>query len=705
MGTPGISRKAVIHLVNRESGNCEAVVKAPLTEAARTAILREADVLATLADENYSCAPRLLYVEQERGIATQTALNGKVGSRRLAGSYWTLLRSLMLTGESTTIAGHAAEWQEHLLQNPSSGADITIMTAAFLELCHAAPLPAFWVHGDFAPWNIRHLPDGKVVLLDWENAKRSGLPLQDAFHFLHIQDYLFGARPQFTRARWSRLRGPSASRRNSAANSRLRTWLTRICSGWLRAKPSMLSICWKRSESRFSRRIRSRPVWSTSQATDRRSWHRSSRFSQSSRIRGELFAAVIAQLDSEEIPYCVLSGRERRAENCSSDVDFMFHSRDMHRIAPLLEQAARDAGGRLIQAMRHETSACHFVIAKDDGSETGYFDPDCTADYRKHGRLWLSAEKVLARRRRCRNLYVPAVADEFTYYLIKKVLKQSVADFQLRRLRHLYQRDPAACRVEILEFWSVATVRAVEKALMASDLCWFQSHLPELLAELKASAPVEVLGRRVVQKLQDGMRIVLRAVHPTGMSVLICDGDREQRSAIADVLVQQLSPAFRWTANVPLDPERAGALTSCFYFAVKILAARLRSTLVVSSAGAGKLLTRSLCPGPKWFASWFARLLFRPDLIFVLTADGQASAGAAHHLTAISAARKGRVIYLNSGLSQEQNSQQAVRVILRWLATRQTKLRSRAREHPAESIANPLTEVMPESVGLHLVVK
>ena len=357
--------------------------------------------------------------------------------------------------------------------------------------------------------------------------------------------------------------------------------------------------------------------------------------------------------------------------------------------------------------MPHETSACHFVIAKDDGSEIGYFDPDCTADYRKHGRLWLSAERVLARRRRCRNLYVPAVPDEFTYYLIKKVLKQSVADFQFRRLRHLYQRDPGNCREEIEKFWSVSTVRAVEKALMASDLGWLQSHLPALLTELQSSAPVEGLGKRVAQKLQDGMRILRRAVHPTGMSVLVCDGEQEQRSAIANALAQQLSPAFRRTARCNSIRSSLAPGRQAFTLAIKILAARIRSTLVVNSAGAGKLFARSLCPGPKWFASLFARLLFRPDLVFVLTASNdQALVSAAHDLNCISAVRKGRVIYLNSSLSVEQNSQQAVRAVLLWLATRQAKFRSAERKAFGRVRGRtPLTKIIPEPAGLQLVVK
>ena len=567
VGTPGINRKAVIHLVSPESGACEAVVKAPLTQSAHGAILREADVLTILADENYTCAPRLLYADEERGIATQTALNGRPGGRKLTAEYWALLRSLMLDGERTTIAGHTAEWQAQ--RSPVAECEAGVMTTAWRELCDLDPLPACWVHGDFAPWNIRHLPDGTVVLLDWEAAQRSGLPLQDAFHFLHIQDYLFGARPAFHSAEVEPFArsislSPEQVRKLEIAYL-VNSYLQRQAAGEVEHAEYLLKTLGIALQERG--RVR-QPVIDF--ATRRPA--QSSQFvpfSPPSRVRSDLFAAVIAQLNSAEIPYCVLSGHEKHAEDRSSDVDFMFHPRDMHRIAPLMAQATREAGGRLIQAMPHETSACHFVIAKDDGSEIGYFDPDCTTDYRKHGRLWLSAEKVLARRRRCRNLYVPAVPDEFTYYLIKKVLKQSIADFQLRRLRHLYQRDPANCRAEIEKLWSVSTVRAVEKALMANELGWLQSHLPALLTELQSSAPVESLGKRVAQKVQDGIRILRRAVHPTGMSVLVCNGKQEQRSAIAHALAQQLSPAFRRAATVEHDPESAAALVSSFRRALK----------------------------------------------------------------------------------------------------------------------------------------
>ncbi len=83
LGTPGRRRKAVVHLVDRTSGRCEAVVKVPLTEEAKAAVLHEAQVLDALAGEGYLHSPRLLTVDQERAITTQTFVEGRPGSRKL----------------------------------------------------------------------------------------------------------------------------------------------------------------------------------------------------------------------------------------------------------------------------------------------------------------------------------------------------------------------------------------------------------------------------------------------------------------------------------------------------------------------------------------------------------------------------------------------------------------------------------------------
>ena len=39
-------------------------------------------------------------------------------------------------------------------------------------------------HGDFVPWNIRLLPDGRWLVLDWERGDLNGIPGWDWFHYL-----------------------------------------------------------------------------------------------------------------------------------------------------------------------------------------------------------------------------------------------------------------------------------------------------------------------------------------------------------------------------------------------------------------------------------------------------------------------------------------------------------------------------------------
>ncbi len=115
LGTPGPRRKSVVHLVDRASGTCRAVVKVPLTDEAKIALRHEADVLEVLASERYEHSPRLLHVDWARAITTQTFMVGRPGSRKLAPEVWRLLESLLLPGETTTLEDHSAKWAQEVV--------------------------------------------------------------------------------------------------------------------------------------------------------------------------------------------------------------------------------------------------------------------------------------------------------------------------------------------------------------------------------------------------------------------------------------------------------------------------------------------------------------------------------------------------------------------------------------------------------------
>ncbi|MGB7555511.1 MAG: phosphotransferase [Candidatus Korobacteraceae bacterium] len=683
LGTPGPARKAVIHLLDSASGVCHVILKVPINDGARAAILREADVLISLDSEGYTFCPGLLSVDRDRGISAQTFLSGAAGTRRLRPKYLRLLRALRLPGETTSIAEHAASLQEQLLWSATSDRDLVTINAALSHLCDAHPLAAFWTHGDFAPWNIKHSPEG-LALLDWEDARRGGLPLQDAFHFLHIQDYLFRQRPASHAEKlipFAHELGVSPTQCRTLEIAYLaHSYLQRLTQPQQRHSDFLLETL--RVALREHQHAPPKFSFGHGQPTS------PPESSTALHIRSDLFSAVIADFNLAELPYCILSGYEEYPGRIPSDIDLMVLPAEMPRVSTLLTQAAARCGAQLIQAIQHESSAFYFVLAKDGDRQLGFLNPDCCGDYRRRGRLWLRANAILQGRRSFKNFYVLSVPDEFIYYLIKKVLKQSIDASQMRRLQGLYQRAPQDCHTWLHRFWSAQTVNALERALVEEDLPWFASNRALLLSELEASRPGEPILDRAISTLRRLTESLKRVLQPTGMCVIVSAENKLQGESIATAVQHSLEPAFRWTSAVRVTPAQSlrdlsskehepryarflSALQLC-RIAIKIRIARIRSTLAICTID-----QRDLAPGGRhWLSSRFMRLVFRPDLTLVLTSFSHpVISNAVSDQSHTKARLRGRnpILHLNQALSTEENVYQASRVILQWLSTRQVR--------------------------------
>jgi hypothetical protein len=116
----------------------------------------------------------------------------------------TLLQMLQLHQQTLTLSEIAVQLNQATLKlDPDSG-DASLLRSAISEIEDDRLLPAYRIHGDFAPWNIRLGPGGTAALVDWEEAQSRGLPLHDAFHFAHMTRSLFGRNPQpaFTNMRF-----------------------------------------------------------------------------------------------------------------------------------------------------------------------------------------------------------------------------------------------------------------------------------------------------------------------------------------------------------------------------------------------------------------------------------------------------------------------------------------------------------------------
>jgi hypothetical protein len=358
--------------------------------------------------------------------------------------------------------------------------------------------------------------------------------------------------------------------------------------------------------------------------------------SAASVVRTELLSNFLEHMNAALLPYCVLSGLEGYPEAIDSDVDFMVRPADAERVAPLLMAAAGGCGARLVQAIQHETGAWYFVLAKQKDGEVGYLHPDCSTDYRREGRLWLAAGPALAGRKRDREFFVPAVGDEFAYYLIKKILKQSITGEQLQRLAALHARCPEECRARLRRFWPERTLEAMAEAIVRRDVGWMRFYLRALLSDLRASVPLEGRWERSKQWLRELRRRAGRVVNPTGLSVAVYGGTAQQRKELAVALENNLRPAFRRTRIVG-EGEPGGGISQ----AISAWMAKVRSTLVIRQQ-------------EKCVVGWLAR----NEIRFVI-------AGAV-----TGKAMRGRWVRLDGSQSLQNNLEYATQVSLEWMAER-----------------------------------
>ncbi len=187
VGNSSYTRKAIVFFIG-EDASIKAVAKVPLTSAAGEAILNEAHVLRHM--QAVKDLPRVLFEDAQRGVAAQTFLDGKAVSRKFTVRHVELLGRLANEGATTRLS----EFRPAILSDLDAldlAIDRSLLQRAIEFLDFDGELPEFVEHRDFAPWNIKRLPDGRLTLLDWEWAVEKSLPWQDLCRYFYIQDVLF----------------------------------------------------------------------------------------------------------------------------------------------------------------------------------------------------------------------------------------------------------------------------------------------------------------------------------------------------------------------------------------------------------------------------------------------------------------------------------------------------------------------------------
>lgn len=190
VGTPGPRQKLVCHMVDG-GGNVRFVIKVPIGRDASLGIAHEATILGKLAASASELpVPRLLNLDGLTGISVQTWVDGVPSARKFGPLHREFLDRLCRPEETLCIADSLENLRERVNAAPLTDDSRRSIEALFTVEGSGAVLPSCWVHGDFAPWNLKRW-GRQTVALDWEDGEERGLPLQDLSHYFASSSYLF----------------------------------------------------------------------------------------------------------------------------------------------------------------------------------------------------------------------------------------------------------------------------------------------------------------------------------------------------------------------------------------------------------------------------------------------------------------------------------------------------------------------------------
>ena len=356
-------------------------------------------------------------------------------------------------------------------------------------------------------------------------------------------------------------------------------------------------------------------------------------------------------IEAECAGYCILGGYETFPMHITSDIDFMVHKADHPKLLSLVKSFAKRNGLRLIQILDHEITARAFVLVRLEAREAIYLWLDSCSDYRCDGQKRLEAASILAHRRlHPRGFWIPAPADEFDYYLVKKVGKGEFSARHGTHLSRLYAEDPHGCRDALGKRWPPASMAKICDAAATDDWAGVTASITILRKEMLDSLEKADAASWLMEFARKSRRVLA----PVGCWITFLGPDGSGKSSLIEALSEMAEPAFRnvhsyhlrpgWllggknSARRPVtDPHALPsrsllaslaklAVFWCDYvggYWLRVRPRMVHSTLVIFDRYFHDLLVdskRYRYSAPRWLTRLAGRFLPVPDLVFILDA-------------------------------------------------------------------------------------
>lgn len=381
----------------------------------------------------------------------------------------------------------------------------------------------------------------------------------------------------------------------------------------------------------------------------------------------EVFNYLFESFNSQNIDYVIIHSYQYLPDRFDSDIDTAINVSNIKDAIKLLDSILAGTGWRVIQFWRHENYAADCVISNDEE----FLQVDFCTHYERNGRVVMPVQELLEGKRIYKNFYVPKPQTEFTYILVKKLLKKFFSDGSKERLTALWEamseKEKLDVRNGLRRFIAEDQIGMILDYIASSryDLIDLEAAHREL--RKKTSNTVDDLHYKVF----DIKRRIERIVHPTGLFIVLLGVDGAGKTTIAESLKGRYTTAFRridhYHSRVrvlkdisqlkkdakPIDAsdphgkkQKSGKITSVikfgYYFLdflignVKITIAKIKSTLVLVERyyydySIDKV--RYNLNLSDRFLSFFEHFILKPDIIFILTGDSKKLLERKHEIT------------------------------------------------------------------------
>lgn len=231
----------------------------------------------------------------------------------------------------------------------------------------------------------------------------------------------------------------------------------------------------------------------------------------------EVFNYIFESFNSNNIDYAIIHSYQYLPDRFDSDIDTAINVPNIKDAIKLLDDTLVGTGWRVIQFWRHENYAADCIISNDDE----FLQVDFCTHYERNGRVVIPVQELLDGKRMYKNFYIPKPQTEFTYVLVKKILKKVFSDGSKQRLTALWkamnEKERQETKAGLKRFIAEDQINEILECVDSLQYDLIDLERAHQLLKKKTSNVADNLHYKVF----DLKRRFERIVHPTGLFIVL----------------------------------------------------------------------------------------------------------------------------------------------------------------------------------------